>query len=162
MILSIGYNAGFVFGTMIAIEEGLMNNKWKCVISTNALAWESINRISALSSIRRSRSRLSIITRNRPHGRDGEPAFLILFYNPEDRDLPDAFIDGGRPAISKYEKAIEAARNELLGEKDLMRRDCPEANPDQAILVDLIEQKIIREITINRSKKLNTSPAPRH
>ncbi|NTV83572.1 MAG: RecQ family ATP-dependent DNA helicase, partial [Bacteroidales bacterium] len=62
-------------------------------------------------------------------------------------------IDGGRPSISKYEKAIEAARNELLGEKDLMRRTNLKQTQIRVILADLIEQKIIREITINRSKK---------
>ncbi len=36
-IPSIGYNAGLDSASRIAIENGLMNNQWKCVISTNAL-----------------------------------------------------------------------------------------------------------------------------
>ena len=31
------YNAGLDSETRIAIENGLMNNQWKCIISTNAL-----------------------------------------------------------------------------------------------------------------------------
>ncbi|MEX0597534.1 MAG: RecQ family ATP-dependent DNA helicase, partial [Candidatus Paceibacterota bacterium] len=34
---TIGYNAGLDTDSRIAIENGLMSNKWKCVISTNAL-----------------------------------------------------------------------------------------------------------------------------
>jgi ATP-dependent DNA helicase RecQ len=36
-IPSTGYNADLDADSRIAIENGLMNNQWKCVISTNAL-----------------------------------------------------------------------------------------------------------------------------
>ena len=36
-IPSVGYNAGLDPDSRIAIENGLMKNQWKCVISTNAL-----------------------------------------------------------------------------------------------------------------------------
>ncbi|NTV82913.1 MAG: ATP-dependent DNA helicase RecQ, partial [Bacteroidales bacterium] len=139
-IPSIGYNAGLDPASRIAIEEGLMNNKWKCVISTNALGM-GIDKpdIRFIIHTQIPQSPVHYYQEIGRAGRDGEPAFLILFYNPEDRDLPDAFIDGGRPAISKYEKAIEAARNELLGEKDLMRRTNLKQTQIRVILADLIE-----------------------
>jgi ATP-dependent DNA helicase RecQ len=86
-------------------------------------------------------------------GRDRLPSNIILFYNPEDRKLPEAFIEGGRPAITKYEKVISAIKNEMIGEKDLMRKTNLKQTQIRVIKADLIEQKIIREVTIGKSKK---------
>ena len=47
-ISSIGYNAGLDVESRIAIENGLMTNKWKCIISTNALEWELTNQTFVL------------------------------------------------------------------------------------------------------------------
>ena len=55
-------------------------------------------------------------------GRDGKPADIILFYNPEDKSLPLSFIEGGRPSVHKYEQVIAAIHREPLGVKDLMRK----------------------------------------
>jgi ATP-dependent DNA helicase RecQ len=37
-------------------------------------------------------------------GRDNQPSYIILFYSPADKNLPEAFIEGGRPSISKFGK----------------------------------------------------------
>lgn len=87
-------------------------------------------------------------------GRDGKPSNIILFYNPEDKKLPEAFIEGGRPSISKYEKVINVTRNELLGERELMRKTNLKRTQIRVIKSDLVEQGIIREVTVGRSKKL--------
>jgi ATP-dependent DNA helicase RecQ len=55
-------------------------------------------------------------------GRDGLPTVIVLLYNPEDRDLPEAFIEGAKPSTSKYQKVIAAIQNEMLSEKELMKR----------------------------------------
>ncbi|MEK6616843.1 MAG: hypothetical protein AABZ32_12195, partial [Bacteroidota bacterium] len=34
-------------------------------------------------------------------GRDGQPCYIILFYNPKDKKLPESFIEGGRPSTVK-------------------------------------------------------------
>ncbi|MCH7657921.1 MAG: RecQ family ATP-dependent DNA helicase [Bacteroidetes bacterium] len=153
-ISSIGYNAGLDPDSRIAIENGLMKNQWKCVISTNALGM-GIDKpdIRFIIHTQIPQSPVHYYQEIGRAGRDGEPADIILFYNPEDRDLPEAFIEGGRPAIPKYEKVIEAVKSELLGERELMRRTNLKQTQIRVIKADLVEQKIIREVTIDRSKK---------
>jgi len=72
--------------------------------------------------------------------------------------LPEAFIEGGRPAIKKYEKVINAVKLELLGEKDLMKRTNLKQTQIRVIKADLIEQGIIREVMIGKSKKYEFVP----
>lgn len=153
-IPSIGYNAGLDPDSRIAIENGLMNNQWKCVISTNALGM-GIDKhdIRFIIHTQIPQSPVHYYQEIGRAGRDGEPAYIILFYNPQDRDLPEAFIEGGRPAIPKYEKVIEAVKSELLGERELIRRTNLKQTQIRVIKADLVEQKIIREVTIGRSKK---------
>jgi ATP-dependent DNA helicase RecQ len=153
-IPSSGYNAGLDAESRIAIENGLMNNQWKCVISTNALGM-GIDKpdIRFIIHTQMPQSPIHYYQEIGRAGRDGQPSYIILFYNPEDRKLPEAFIEGGRPAISKYEKAINAVKNEMLGERDLMRRTNLKQNQIRVIKSDLIEQKIMREVTIGKSKK---------
>ncbi len=153
-IPSVGYNAGLDPDSRIAIENGLMKNQWKCVISTNALGM-GIDKpdIRFIIHTQIPQSPIHYYQEIGRAGRDGQPSNIILFYNPEDRKLPEAFIEGGRPAISKYEKVINAVKGELLGEHDLMRRTNLKQTQIRVIQADLIEQKIIREVTIGKSKK---------
>jgi ATP-dependent DNA helicase RecQ len=153
-IPSVGYNAGLDPASRIAIETGLMNNEWKCVISTNALGM-GIDKpdIRFIIHTQIPQSPVHYYQEIGRAGRDGEPAYIILFYNPKDRELPEAFIEGGRPAISSYKKVIEAIKNEMLGEKDLTRRTNLKQTQVRVITADLIEQKIIRQVTFGRSKK---------
>ena len=157
-----GYNAGLDASSRIAIENGLMNNKWKCVISTNALGM-GIDKpdIRFIIHTQIPQSPVHYYQEIGRAGRDGKLTDIILFYNPEDRQLPEAFIEGGRPAIVKYEKVISAIKNELLGERDLMKKTNLKQNQIRVIKADLIEQKIIREVTIGKSKKFEyISEAP--
>lgn len=153
-ISSVGYNAGLDPESRIAVENGLMNNQWKCVISTNALGM-GIDKpdIRFIIHTQMPQSPVHYYQEIGRAGRDGNPAYIILFYNPEDRKLPVSFIEGGRPAISKYEKVIKAIKNEMLGEKELMRSTNLKQNQIRVIKADLIEQKIIREVTLGKSKK---------
>jgi ATP-dependent DNA helicase RecQ len=153
-IPSIGYNAGLDPDSRIAIENGLMKNHWKCVISTNALGM-GIDKpdIRFIIHTQIPQSPIHYYQEIGRAGRDGQSSNIILFYNPADKDLPEAFIEGGRPAISKYEKVISAIKSEMLGEKDLMRKTNLKQTQIRVIKADLIEQKIIREVTIGKSKK---------
>lgn len=153
-IPSIGYNAGLDPESRITIENGLMKNQWKCVISTNALGM-GIDKpdIRFIIHTQIPQSPIHYYQEIGRAGRDGQPSYIILFYNPEDRKLPEAFIEGGRPAIAKYRKVINAIKNEMFGERDLMRKTNLKQNQIRVIKADLIEQKIIREVTIGRSKK---------
>lgn len=151
---TIGYNAGLDTDSRIAIENGLMNNKWKCVISTNALGM-GIDKpdIRFIIHTQIPQSPIHYYQEIGRAGRDEKPAYIILFYNPEDRNLPEAFIEGGRPSIYKYEKVINAIRNEQLGEKELMKITNLKQNQIRVIKSDLMEQGIIREVKSGRNKK---------
>ncbi len=153
-ISSIAYNAGLDKDSRIAIENGLMSNKWKCIISTNALGM-GIDKpdIRFIIHTQIPQSPIHYYQEIGRAGRDGQPSYIILFYNPEDRKLPEAFIEGGRPSIIKYERVINAIKSELLGERDLMKRTNLKQNQIRVIKADLIEQGIIREVMIGKSKK---------
>jgi len=153
-ISSIGYNAGLDSESRIAIENGLMNNKWKCIISTNALGM-GIDKadIRFIIHTQIPQSPIHYYQEIGRAGRDGKPANIILFYNPEDKKLPEAFIEGGRPSIPKYEKAISEIKNELLSEKELAKKTNLKLTQIRVIKSDLIDQGIIREVNIGKSKK---------
>jgi len=151
---TIGYNAGLDTDSRIAIENGLMCNKWKCVISTNALGM-GIDKadIRFIIHTQIPQSPIHYYQEIGRAGRDGKLANIILFYNTDDKKLPEAFIEGGRPSISKYEKVINIIRNELLGERELTRKTNLKQTQIRVIKSDLIDQGIIREVTIGNSKK---------
>lgn len=153
------YNAGLDADSRIAIEDGLMNNQWKCIISTNALGM-GIDKpdIRFIIHTQIPQSPIHYYQEIGRAGRDGQPSYIILFYGPEDRKLPEAFIEGGRPSIKKYERVITTVKSELLGERDLMKRTNLKQNQIRVIKADLIEQKIIREVMIGKSKKYEFVP----
>lgn len=153
-ISSIAYNAGLDVDSRIAIENGLMANKWKCIISTNALGM-GIDKpdIRFIIHTQMPQSPIHYYQEIGRAGRDGQTTYIILFYNPEDRKLPEAFIEGSRPSIKKYEKVIEVVKTELLGVRDLMKRTNLKQNQIRVIKSDLIDQGIIREVIFDRNKK---------
>lgn len=153
-IPSIGYNAGLDSESRIFIENGLMNDKWKCVISTNALGM-GIDKpdIRFIIHTQIPQSPIHYYQEIGRAGRDGKPSYIILFYNPEDKKLPEAFIEGGRPSSSKYQKVIDVLKQEMLGERELIKKTNLKLNQSRVIKADLIEQNIIREITNNKRKK---------
>lgn len=153
-ISSAHYNAGLDSESRIEIENGLMNNKWKCVISTNALGM-GIDKsdIRFIIHTQIPQSPVHYYQEIGRAGRDNKMSVIILFYKSDDRRLPEAFIEGGRPAISKYFKVIEAVKNELLGERELMKQTNLKQNQIRVIKADLMEQGIVREVIINGRKK---------
>ena len=153
-ISSIGYNAGLDADSRIAIENGLMNNQWKCIISTNALGM-GIDKpdIRFIIHTQIPQSPIHYYQEIGRAGRDGRPAIIILFYAPEDRKLPVAFIEGGKPSLKKYEKVITAVKSELLGEHGLMKQTNLKQTQIRVIKADLIEQGIIREVMNGNRKK---------
>jgi len=147
------YNAGLDSESRIEIENGLMSNKWKCVISTNALGM-GIDKadIRFIIHTQIPQSPVHYYQEIGRAGRDGKKSILVLFYKPDDRRLPESFIEGGRPSISKYLKVIEAVKEELLGERDLMKKTNLKQTQIRVIKADLLEQGIVREVIINRRK----------
>lgn len=145
--------------TRIEIEKGLINNRWKCVVSTNALGM-GIDKpdLRFIIHTQFPQSPVHYYQEIGRAGRDGLPAEITLLYNPEDRALPEAFIEGAKPSTPKYQKVITALRNEMLGEKELMKRTNLKQTQVRVIRADLIDQGIIREMLIGKSKKYEYIP----
>ena len=161
-INSTDYNAGLDGDTRKEIEKGLMNNKWKCVVSTNALGM-GIDKpdIRFIIHTQIPASPIHYYQEIGRAGRDSQKTYIILFYNSkqdengiaEDYKLPKAFIDGGRPGIKKYQKVINAVKQEQLGEKQLMKKTNLKQTQIRVIKADLIDQGIIKEVRFGKSKR---------
>ncbi len=161
-INSTEYNAGLDAESRKEIENGLMSNKWKAVVSTNALGM-GIDK-SDIRFIIHTQIPVSPIHYYQEigrAGRDGKPAKLILFYNntkdendiEEDYKLPKSFIDGGRPSLKNYQKVITVLKQEPLGERQIIKATNLKQTQVRVIKSDLIEQGIIKEVLYGRSKK---------
>jgi len=153
-ISAIGYNAGLDGDSRKDIEEGLLNNRWKCVISTNALGM-GLDKpdVRFIIHTQIPASPIHYYQEIGRAGRDGQPTYIILFYNSEDIQLPKAFIDDGRPSIKKYQKVIEALMQEPLGVYELIRKTNLKQTQIRVIKADLIDQDIIKEVLYGRRKK---------
>lgn len=155
-ISSIGYNAGLDPVSRIAIENGLMKNQWKCVVSTNALGM-GIDKpdIRFIIHTQIPQSPIHYYQEIGRAGRDNQPSYIILFYNPEDKKLPEAFIEGGRPSARKYEQVISLLKNEMLGLVEIVRKTNSKKTPIEVILADLLDQNIVIK---NSRKKYELKP----
>ncbi len=162
-INAINYNAGHDAETRKDIENGLMQNRYKCVVSTNALGM-GIDKpdIRFIIHTQIPASPIHYYQEIGRAGRDGKPTTIILFYNKskdengiaEDYKLPKAFIDGARPSREKYLKAIEALKQEPLTERGLMKATNLKQTQIRVIKADLIDQRIVREVVNGRNKIL--------
>ncbi|MBV5320966.1 MAG: RecQ family ATP-dependent DNA helicase [Sulfuricurvum sp.] len=148
---TIYYHGGLDSNSRKSVEKEWMNNKFKAVISTNALGM----------GIDKSDIRFIIhtqITQSPIHyyqeigraGRDGKTAEIFLLFNPNDTELPLSFINGARPSFEKYGKVINALKQESLGEKNVEKKTNLTKKQVTTILADLIDQKIIIK---NKNKK---------
>lgn len=161
-ISCVAYNAGLEAERRKEIEQGLINNRWKCVVSTNALGM-GIDKpdIRFVIHTQIPASPIHYYQEIGRAGRDGKPTVAILFYNSqedtcgiqEDYKLPKSFIDNGRPATSKYEMVIRLLKEESAGLSDIMRRTNLKRTPVRIIMADLIEQGICKEVMYDGHKK---------
>lgn len=158
---AVWYNAGLDAQTRKDIESGLMQNRWKCVVSTNALGM-GIDKpdIRFIIHTQIPASPIHYYQEIGRAGRDGLPAYIVLFYNSkvcgdglaQDYHLPKAFIDGAKPSVQVYSAVIDAVKNELLGERDIVKRTNIKLGQFRTIKADLIEQGIVREVMVGRKK----------
>lgn len=154
-INSMAYNAGLDAESRKIIEQGLINDEYKCVVSTNALGM-GIDKpnIRFIIHTQIPVSPIHYYQEIGRAGRDGQPSFVILFFNPEtDLDLPKSFIENGKPSIDKYQKVINTLKQDRLGLHQLVKRVNLKQTQVNVIKADLIEQGIINEVLEGKSKK---------
>jgi ATP-dependent DNA helicase RecQ len=160
-ISSVNYNAGLDGTTRKEIEKGLMDDKWKCIVSTNALGMGIDKKdIRFIIHTQIPASPIHYYQEIGRAGRDGKTTYIILFYNSneneegiaEDYKLPLAFIEGGKPSVSKYHKVIEAVKYAQLTEAEIMKETNLTKNQIRVIKADLIDQGIIKEVMYGRRK----------
>jgi len=154
-INSASYHGRFLPEERKEVEEGLLGNRYKCVVSTNALGM-GIDKpdIGFIIHTQVPVSTVHYYQEIGRAGRDGKPTMIILFFNPEaDKALPLSFIESGKPSAEKYQKVIEAVKEERLGERQLMLKTNLQKTQMRVIKADLVDQGIISEAIDGKSKK---------
>lgn len=154
-INAVHYNSSIDTETKKGIEQGLMKNEYKCVVSTNALGM-GIDKpdIRFVVHTQVPVSPIHYYQEIGRAGRDGKPSYIILFYNPnDDKTLPLSFIEGGRPEAKKYQRVIDAIKSERLGLHGVIKSTNLKQTQVNVILADLIAQSIVVELIDGKSKK---------
>ncbi len=160
---AIDYNAGYDAETRKDVEKGLMDNRWKCIVSTNALGM-GVDKpdIRFVIHTQMPASPIHYYQEIGRGGRDGLPTEIILFYNDTkvgeeqlayDILLPKSFIDNARPAQEKYTKVVNMLLDEPLMEKELMKKGNLKQGEVRVIKYDLIDQGIIKEVKYGSVKR---------
>jgi len=153
-ISSINYNGGLESDSRIEIENGLISNRWKCIVSTNALGMGMDKPdIRFIIHTQIPQSPIHYYQEIGRAGRDGDKSYIILFYNPDDKDLPEYFIENSKPSIEKYEKVINLLKNEMLTESEIAIKLNLRTIHLRIIKSDLIAQGIVREVSIGKTKR---------
>jgi len=151
---TIYYHAGLDSDNRKSIEKEWMSNRYKAIISTNALGMgidKSDIRFIVHTQI--PQSPIHYYQEIGRAGRDGKKSEIYLLFNPKDIDLPLSFINNARPSIDKYDRVINALKQEPLGERQIMKATNLKQTQVRTIKADLIDQEIIREVMYGRSKK---------
>jgi ATP-dependent DNA helicase RecQ len=144
---SAAYSARLDPETRMRVETDFINNKYDCVVSTNALGM-GIDKpdIRFIIHTQIPQSLIHYYQEIGRAGRDGIESYAILLYNPdEDQELPRSFIEGSKPSADKYEKVIAVTKKELLGRNQIIKATNLKQTQVSVILADLIDQKIINE-----------------
>jgi ATP-dependent DNA helicase RecQ len=151
---AVGYNAGLDGPLRKEIENGLIANRWKAVVATNALGM-GIDKpdIRFIIHTQMPSSLVHYYQEIGRAGRDGLPTYLLLFFQPDDISLPIAFIEGSRPQESKYERVIKLVKKAPRTEAEIVRESNLTRNQVRTINTDLIEQRIIHEVKLGKAKK---------
>jgi len=158
---AVEYNAGLDAASRMEIEAGLMSNRWKCVVSTNALGM-GIDKpdIRFIIHTQLPASPIHYYQEIGRAGRDGKETQILLFYNssvqedglPTDLHLPKAFIDGAKPSADKYRTVIDALKQEPMSERDIISKTNMRTGQVRTIKADLLDQGIIRESVDGRRR----------
>lgn len=159
---SAAYSGKLDAESRVRIEKDFIENHFDCVVSTNALGM-GIDKpdIRFIIHTQIPQSPIHYYQEIGRAGRDGEKAFAILLYNPqEDTELPESFIDGSKPSADKYAKVIVATKKALLSRNEIIKATNLKQTQVNVILADLIDQDIINEMQGKNKRYFYNPEAP--
>ena len=159
-VQAVAYNAGMDEQSRRETEQGLMENRWKCVVSTNALGMViDKSDIRFIIHTQIPQSPIHYYQEIGRAGRDGKKACIILFFNENEEDgvkadmsLPLAFVNQARPAKETYQTIIDLLKKEPLTERQIIKAANLKTTQVRVIKADLLDQKIVREVMYGRQK----------
>lgn len=140
------YNAGLTSEQRKEVEAGLKSDRWKCIVSTNALGM-GIDKpdIRFIVHTQMPASPIHYYQEIGRAGRDGLPTEIVLLYNPEDKSLPEYFIKRNRPTIGQYQSVLKILKQRALSDNELARTANLAQTQIRVICADLVDQNIIQE-----------------
>ena len=157
---SAGYSGRLDAETRKRVEDEFLKNKFDCVVSTNALGM-GIDKpdIRFIIHTQIPQSPIQYYQEIGRAGRDGMESFAILLYNPgEDLELPQSFIDASKPLGENYHKVIAVTKKSLLGRNEIIKATNLKQTQVIVILADLVDQGILNEQIVGKSKKYFYNP----
>ncbi len=159
-IHSAAYSAHLDAESRRRVELAFIENKYECVVSTNALGM-GIDKpdIRFIIHTQIPQSPIHYYQEIGRAGRDGREAFIILLYNPnKDHELPRVFIEASKPSVEKYERVVAVIKKSLLGLNEIIKATNLKQTEVRVILADLADQKIVNEHVVRKSKRYFFNP----
>ena len=147
------YNAGLDNTSRVNIEKAMMENKYKCIVATNALGM-GLDKpdIRFIIHIQVPQSPLQYYQEIGRAGRDGKDTQIYLYYHPDDDELPESFIKGSRPSKAAYQNVIDVLSIQPLRLHAIIRAVNLKQTQVNVILNDLMDQSIVSSYIDKRSK----------
>lgn len=128
------------------IEQKLMANQYKVVCSTNALGMGIDKRdVRFIMHYHIPASPIHYYQEVGRAGRDGNVAWCILLYHPQDLGIQKYFITGAKPSSGQYEIVLSKIKTSPRGlsESDLLRLTGFTQTTMRTLLADLEEQGFV-------------------
>lgn len=167
-IPAVAYHAGLDSDKRAQLEQGLMQNRWKCIVSTNALGM-GIDKsdIRFIIHVQVPASPVHYYQEIGRAGRDNQPAYVVLLFNSARNDdgnyvdsmLQLSFIERSRPSERKYNRVIEILKEQTLKFTSLQEETNLKQDELRQILNDLETQHIIVKSTTGYYESRRGAPS---